>query len=264
MLTPIEMQGKTFKNGFGYNKDDVETYVREIISNYEILYKENMELSEKIHVLSEGLQYYKSIEKTLQKALVVAQKAAQDTENLAAQKAITIEKEAKLKANEILYDAKRELDEVKKNYSILVAQYETYKSQFKQLAKAQVEFLESAAFRFEQDDYHSIFYKAEERINALGANYQLDESTEQPVTNIETSYTEEELEVIKEAQQADSSNDANDSMNSIDTLEEEEPAIEQPINDTESTIKKLISDTLEKSEQKKKKSNVFEFLSIDN
>ncbi|MBQ6024627.1 MAG: DivIVA domain-containing protein, partial [Lachnospiraceae bacterium] len=80
MLTPVEIQAKTFKSGgLGYDKKDVESFMREVTRSYEILYRENMELKDKVAVLNEGIQYYKSIEKTLQKALVLAEKTAETT-----------------------------------------------------------------------------------------------------------------------------------------------------------------------------------------
>ena len=48
MLTPIEIQGKTFKNsGMGYSKADVDSFFSTISSDYEALYKENLSLKEK-------------------------------------------------------------------------------------------------------------------------------------------------------------------------------------------------------------------------
>ena len=84
MLTPVEIQAKTFKSGgLGYDKKDVESFMREVNRSYEILYRENMELKDKVAVLNEGIQYYKSIEKTLQKALVLAEKTAETTKEAA-------------------------------------------------------------------------------------------------------------------------------------------------------------------------------------
>ena len=45
MLTPIEIQGKTFKNsGMGYSKVDVDSFFSSLTSDYEALYKENLSL----------------------------------------------------------------------------------------------------------------------------------------------------------------------------------------------------------------------------
>ena len=147
MLTPVEMQGKTFKSGgLGYDKKDVEAFFRAVTKDYETLYRENMELKDKVAVLNEGIQYYKSIEKTIQKALVLAEKTAETTKEAANKEAKNIEKEARIKANIMLADARNELESLHNKTIALTQQYEKYKLQFKNLAKAQIEMLETDAF----------------------------------------------------------------------------------------------------------------------
>ena len=111
------------------------------------MYKENVELSDKINVLSEGIQYYKTIEKTLQKALVLAQRTSDETKEAAEREARAIEQEARAKAELILADAQRDLDLLHAKTVNLVQQYELYKAQFKQLAAAQLEVLSSESFQ---------------------------------------------------------------------------------------------------------------------
>ena len=148
MMTPIELQNKTFKSGgLGYDKKDVEAFFREVSSSYESLYKKNVELSDKINVLNEGLQYYKTIETTIQKALVLAENTAEETKEAARQNAKAIEAEAKVKAKMILEDANKELNMIHQKTIQLIEQYELYKTQFKNLANAQTELLASDAFQ---------------------------------------------------------------------------------------------------------------------
>lgn len=147
MLTPVEIQSKTFKSGgLGYDKKDVDSFKNDVYKNYENLYRENMELKDKVSVLNEGIQYYKSIEKTLQKALILAEKTAEETRNTANKEAKRIEKEATVKANIMLADAKNELDKLHAQTIALIQQYEKYKAQFKSLAAAQIDLLESDAY----------------------------------------------------------------------------------------------------------------------
>lgn len=147
MITPIEIQNKTFKSGgLGYDKRDVDQFMKELLSGYETLYRDNVEMKEKISTLSEALQQYKYIEKTLQKALVLAEKTAEDTKQLAQKEAKRIEKEAQLKYQIVLGDAKNELNRIHKQTIKLMQQYETYRAQFKNLAKAQIELIESDSF----------------------------------------------------------------------------------------------------------------------
>jgi len=147
MITPIEIQSKTFKSGgLGYDKKDVDSFLREVLLSYEQIYRENMEMKDKISVLTEGIQYYKTIEKTLQKALVLAEKTAEDTKAQAQVTAKNIENEARTRAQLIVADAKNELEHLHAQTIGLLQQYEKYKLQFKNLAAAQIELLQSECF----------------------------------------------------------------------------------------------------------------------
>ena len=148
MLTPVEIQNRMFKSGgLGYDKKDVDVFMKEIIDSYEALYREKMELSDKVNVLNEGLQYYKSIEKTMQKALLLAQKTAEETQENAMRTAHNIEKEALTKAEILISDARRELEMIHQKTVQLAQQYEKYKLQFKNLAAAQIELLETESYQ---------------------------------------------------------------------------------------------------------------------
>ena len=147
MLTPVEIQNKSFKSGgLGYDRKEVDNYLKEIVRSYEEVYRENMELNDKVAVLNDGLQYYKSIEKTLQKALLLAEKTAEETKIAAQKEAKRIQKEATTQANIMLADAKNELEALHQKTIALIQQYEKYKAQFKHLAKANIELIESDAF----------------------------------------------------------------------------------------------------------------------
>jgi len=161
MITPIEIQNKTFKSGgLGYDKKDVDLFMREVLDSYENLYRENVELNDKISSLSERLKYYTSIEKTLQKALVLAEKTAEDTKQAADKEAKRIEREAQIKYQIVLSDAKTELRKIHRQTVELMQQYELYKSQFKNLAAAQIELIESDSFKINVASVDDLLGKA--------------------------------------------------------------------------------------------------------
>ncbi len=147
MLTPVEVQSKVFKSGgLGYDKKDVENFRAELLRSYEEIYRDNMELKDKVSVLNEGIQYYKTIEKTLQKALMLAEKTAEETRANAAKEAKRIEQEARTKASIIVADARNELSSLHRQTQELIRQYEKYRAEFKHLATAQVELINSKAY----------------------------------------------------------------------------------------------------------------------
>ena len=50
MITPIEIQSKSFKSGMGYSKADVDSFIQTVAADFESLYRENLELKDKINI----------------------------------------------------------------------------------------------------------------------------------------------------------------------------------------------------------------------
>ncbi len=114
MLTPIDIQNHTLKTSVsGYNKKDTEEFLASILDSYETLFKENRTLKEKITSLSEGIQYYKQMENTLQKALILAEKTSTETQEAAHAQADSVIKDAKAQADAAIKDAKAQADNIK-------------------------------------------------------------------------------------------------------------------------------------------------------
>ncbi len=147
MLTPIEIQNKTFKAvGLGYDKRDVDIFMQEVADSYESVYREKVELDDKVNALIEALNHYKSIEKMMQKALILAEKTAEETKTAAIQNARQIENDAVTRSQIILSDARRELDNIRQQIITMTQTFETYKINFKNLANAQIELVNSDSF----------------------------------------------------------------------------------------------------------------------
>jgi len=77
--TPNDLQNLTFKKTImGYNEDEVNEVLDKIIEDYNAYIRENLEIKDKLAVLNEGLQHYKTIEESLQNALIVAQQTGEE------------------------------------------------------------------------------------------------------------------------------------------------------------------------------------------
>ncbi len=143
MLTPLDIENKTFNKQImsGYSVDEVQSFMNELLKDYEKLYKENIEYKDKIDMLNQGIQHYKSIEDTLQNALVVAQGTAESVKQNAKTEADNIIKEAELNAlksvdniNKQVVEKRLQLDETKK-------QFDVYKAKMEALLISQLEIL---------------------------------------------------------------------------------------------------------------------------
>ncbi len=153
MLTPSEILEKQFKTGLGYDKKDVEQFLSELSEDFGAIQDENESLKKKLKEQSESLSYYKSIEKTLQKALVLAEKTAQDTKASAFKEAELIENEARAKANVILEDARKQIEFFEHKTLNLMQQYDLFKIHFENLLHAQLELLNSKSFAVNTEDF---------------------------------------------------------------------------------------------------------------
>ena len=142
MLTPVDLQNKTFKGGIGFDKKEVEAFMSDITADYSMLYRSNVELNDKIKTLSESLQHYKSIEDSMQKALTISEKTSEETINAANDKARQITTEAELKAEEILKDSKKELQDLKNEIFRLKQQEQIFKEQFGKILRAELRLLD--------------------------------------------------------------------------------------------------------------------------
>ncbi len=156
MLTPIEIQNTTFRSApGGYSKSQVNKFLAQIQKDYELLYRQNMELTDKIGTLTDRVQYYSTMEKSLHKALVLAEKAAEETKLTADKNAQSIEKEARAQAQLILADAANDLYRLHEQTMRLMKQYETYKAQFVALIKSQTDLLSSQPFQINVKEFEA-------------------------------------------------------------------------------------------------------------
>ena len=66
MITPVDIQNKEFsKSVRGYNANSVDEFMAEISLEFEKLYKENIELKDRISVLNDSLKNYRAMEDSI-------------------------------------------------------------------------------------------------------------------------------------------------------------------------------------------------------
>lgn len=143
MIKPSDIETKDFKKvALGYSADEVDQFLDEILVDYEKLYTESIELKDKIGILNESVDYYRSIEKTLQNTLILAEKTAEETRESAITRGEQIQKEAELSAAEILRTSKNKLFEIEHEISKLKSQYELMRTRVKLLLYAEIELID--------------------------------------------------------------------------------------------------------------------------
>lgn len=102
MLTPLDIHQKEFKRTFrGYSEAEVDEFLDEVVRSFEHLLKDNSDLKAEMEKAREEAARYRKIEETLQSALVVAQRTAEEVKQAAQREADLIIKEARSRARAI-------------------------------------------------------------------------------------------------------------------------------------------------------------------
>lgn len=203
MLSLNEIKNHEFKKGIGYTKKSVDDFVNEIVESFEEVNRENAELKEKLTTLSEGMQYYKSIEKTLQKSLVLAQKTADEKKEKALNNAKIIEKVARSRADSIITKAKADLDAIYRQTDELNRRFELYKSYVKNLITTQLDLINSDTYKISVNDLDGYLKLKDELEDARNAIPEEEDNTSEVDENIADFLSDKETADDEEAVEKD-------------------------------------------------------------
>ncbi|NLO81782.1 MAG: DivIVA domain-containing protein [Clostridiales bacterium] len=142
-LTPVDIHNKEFSRTFrGYNEDEVDQFLDLIVEDFEKLYKENFELKERLSMLKEQVEYYKTMEATLKDTLITAQKTAEEVEASAHKKAELIIEEAEQEAQKIIQNANEQVLRIRLEYEETKKQIQLFKARFKALMETCLQAIE--------------------------------------------------------------------------------------------------------------------------
>ena len=143
MLTPQEVSERAFqKVSFGgYNMAQVDDFLDILTSDYSSLYNENAVLKSKMKVLVDKVEEYRSTEEAMRKALMTAQRFADEIVKEAETKKEAMLQEAEVKVQEYLAGAKQQAQA--EEYRLQMARNNTaaFVKQVRNLYAEQVEFL---------------------------------------------------------------------------------------------------------------------------
>lgn len=141
-LSPLDIHNKEFSRSWrGYDEDEVNEFLDQVIKDYEALIRENKEIKGQLTSLQERVEHFATMEETLSKTIIVAQETADEVKSNAKKEAQLVLKEAEKNAdriiNESLAKARKialEMEELKKQASI-------YRTRFRTLIEAQLDLL---------------------------------------------------------------------------------------------------------------------------
>ncbi len=115
MITPVDLENKEFKKSFrGYDMDEVEAFLSELIKDYSRIYRENASMKDKNAILNDAVENYKGMEETMRSAIISAQRTSEEILHNAHEQADNIIREAKVRAQQILNDMDAQIQEMKR------------------------------------------------------------------------------------------------------------------------------------------------------
>ncbi len=143
-LSPLDIHNKEFSKGFfGYNEDEVNDFLDQIIKDYEIVLREKKESEQKVKELQEQLEHYSSIEGSLNQSILMAQETAEEWKSTAAKESKLIIKEAEKNADRIINEALEESRKKVMEIENIKRQAKVFRTRLKMLIEAQLDMIDN-------------------------------------------------------------------------------------------------------------------------
>jgi cell division initiation protein len=138
-LTPLDIHHKEFGHALrGYNEAEVDAFLDQVADELERLFKENIDLSEKIEGLEEKVRTYQDMERTLHNTLLSAQKSADEMMVKAQREAEAVLKDAEVKAKEVIHAALTSKQKATSDLARVKQAEEEFRSRYKALLEQQL------------------------------------------------------------------------------------------------------------------------------
>lgn len=143
-LTPLDIHNKEFTQSFrGYDRDEVNEFLDQVMKDYEIILREKNELERKLEELEEKLGHFTNIEETLNKSILVAQDTAEELTSNAKKESKLIIKEAEKNADRIINEALDKSRKIQLRTEELKNQGKVFRARLRTLVQAQLDMIDN-------------------------------------------------------------------------------------------------------------------------
>ena len=139
-LTPLDIHNKKFSRSFrGYDEDEVNNYLDQIIKDYEMTIREKTSLQNEFNEMEKKLNHFSEMEKTLNQSIFVAQETAESVKDNAHKESELIIKEAEKNADRIVDEALSKSRSISMEIEDLQRQAKVFRTRLKMLIEAQLD-----------------------------------------------------------------------------------------------------------------------------
>lgn len=138
-LTPLDIHHKEFGHSLrGYNEEQVDAFLDEVADEFERLFKENIDLSERLEGANDRVRTYQAMEATLQNTMVAATRSAEEIQSKARAEADMTLRDAELKAKEIIHNALQQRQRVANELIRIKQAEEEFRGRYRSLLESQM------------------------------------------------------------------------------------------------------------------------------
>lgn len=225
MITPMDIHNKTFSKGLrGYSEEEVNDFLRQIVTDYEQIYREHREMEEQMDQMKTKLANYEKISETMTNTLQLAKDTAENVKKNAKRNAEILIANAHAEGNRQVREAEESRRRLMENMIRTEGNMKTYVGKIRrdlQLALAAIDALD----RMEAPKvagFPPVGEKKEETPAPEAEAVETAETAEAPET-AESAETAETAETTEAAEAPEAEAPAEESAESV----EEAPAEEE-------------------------------------
>lgn len=144
VLTPLDIHNKEFPVKMrGYDQDEVNDYLDQIIKDYEAILKDKKELEKNLKFAEEKVAYYNDLQESLNKSIIVAQEAADRLKENSDKEAAIIIQEAENNADRLLNDSVEKARRITAETEELKKQSRVFKQRLQLMIESQLEMVKN-------------------------------------------------------------------------------------------------------------------------
>ena len=138
-ITPNDIHNKDFSTKFkGFDPEEVNDFLEEVKKELETLIRDNKDLEKRVKFNEEKVEYFNSIQETLNKSILVAQEAADRLRENARKDAEIIVFEAEKAAQAMLREAAEKATEINRETDLIKKETRIFRQRLQILTQTQL------------------------------------------------------------------------------------------------------------------------------
>lgn len=143
-ITPNDIHNKDFSTKFkGFDPEEVNDFLEEVKKELETLIRDNKDLEKRVKFNEEKVEYFNSIQETLNKSILVAQEAADRLRENARKDAEIIVFEAEKAAQAMLREAAEKATEINSETDLIKKETRIFRQRLQILTQTQLDMIKN-------------------------------------------------------------------------------------------------------------------------